>query len=285
MKQLNITEFNKIYPTEKACLDEIFDRVYGDLKVCPSCEKETKWHHLNGRKCYSCQWCGHLLSPLSKTPLANTKISVSLWFFAMLLFGNSKNGVSAKELERQLGVTYKTAFRIGHTIREMMNEEGEVILSGDVEMDETMVGGKKKGGKRGWGADKACVFGMVERGGDIVTKVVPNREGKTLLPIIVLQTTEDTVAHTDDFSVYRNLKGEVAAHHVVRHCEGKHVDGPNGHWHTQTIDGHWSLVKRSIRGTHVAVSRKYLQKYLNEFAFKRNHRTERMFNAILDKIS
>jgi transposase len=253
MKQLNFNEFNKIYPTDKECMDEIFDRVFGDLKVCPDCEKETKWHLLKGRKCYSCQWCGHLVSPLAKTPLSNTKISIRLWFFAFYLFGTSKHGVSAKELESKLGVSYPTAWRMGHVIREMMNEEGEIILSGDVEMDETLVGGKKKGGKRGWGADKPCVFGMVERGGNIVTKVVKNREGQTLLPIIVMQTTEDTVAHTDDFSVYKKLKGEVSAHHVVRHTEGKHVDGPDGHWHTQTIDGHWSILKRSIRSTHTSV--------------------------------
>lgn len=285
MKQLNITEFNKLYPTEKACLDEIFDRVYGDLKDCPSCETETKWSHVTGRKCYSCQWCGFQVFPLAKTPLKDTKISISLWFFAILLFSNSKNGVSAKELERQLGVTYKTAFRIGHVIREMMNEEGEIILSGDVEMDESLFGGKKKGGKRGWGADRPCVFGMVERGGNIVTKVVKNRKAETLMPIIVTHTTEEAVAHTDDFKGYTRLHKEVAEHLVVDHSAGQHVAGENGHIHTQTIDGHWSIVKRSIRGTHVAVSRKHLQKYLNEFAFKRNHRTERMFNAILDKIS
>lgn len=290
MKQLNYSEFKKLYPTEKECLDEIFDRVHGDLTVCPDCEKETKWHLLRGRKCYSCQWCGHLVSPLAKTPLANTKISVQLWFYVFYLFGTSKHGVSAKEIESKIGVSYPTAWRMGHVVREMTNEEGEIILSGDVEMDETLVGGKKRGGKRGWGANKPCVFGMVERGGDIVLKVVKNRKATTLMPIIVTHTTEETVALTDDFKGYLKLHKEVAAHHVVQHSksEGKprrHVDGPDGHWHTQTIDGFWSIFKRSIRGTHTAVSKKHLQKYLNEFAFRRNHRTERIFDAILNKIS
>jgi transposase-like protein len=125
---------------EKDYLQYIFDRVYGDLKVCPSCEVETKWHHLKGRKCYSCQWCGHLLSPLSKTPLANTKISIHLWFFAILLFGNSKNGVSAKELERQLGVSYPTAFRIGKTLPDLitgseMSIQKGMIPFGRIEID------------------------------------------------------------------------------------------------------------------------------------------------------
>lgn len=290
MKQLNIKEFDKLYPTEQSCLDSLFLRVYGDLKVCPSCEKETRWSHVEGRKCYACQWCSHQLFPLAKTALKDTKINIRLWFMAIFLFSTSKHGVSGKELQRMLGVSYPTAFRMGHVIREMMNEEGEIILSGDVELDETLMGGRKRGGKRGWGADKPCVFGMVERGGNIVTKVVKNRKAKTLLPIIVMQTTEDTVALTDDFSGYNKLGNEVAAHYVVQHSkkDGKprrHVDGPDGHWHTQTIDGHWSILKRSIRSTHTAVSRKHLQKYLNEFAFRRNHRTERLFDAIMDKIS
>ncbi len=175
MKQLNIIEFKKLYPTEKACLDEIFDRVYGDLTVCPSCETETKWSHVAGRKCYACQWCGFQVFPLAKTPLKDSKISLELWFFAILLFSNSKNGVSAKELERQLGVSYKTAFRVGHVIRGMMDESGEIVLSGDVEIDESLFGGKKtakRSGKRGWGADRPCVFGMVERGGNIVMELL-----------------------------------------------------------------------------------------------------------------
>jgi len=285
MKQLNITEFKKLYPTEKACLDEIFDRVYGDLTVCPSCETETKWSHVTGRKCYACQWCGFQVFPLAKTPLKDSKISLELWFFAILLFSNSKNGVSAKELQRQLGVSYKTAFRVGHVIRGMMDESGEVVLSGDVEMDESAFGGKKEG-KRGWGSEnKTCVFGMVERGGDIVAKVVPNRKRKTLFPIIVEHTTEEAAVHTDDFKVYNTIGKEVAAHFVVNHSAGEHVAGPNGHYHTQTIDGFWSIMKRSIRGTHVAVSPHKLQNYLNEFTFRRNHRTEQLFFAVLDRVS
>lgn len=287
MKQLNITEFRKLYPTEKACLDEIFDRVYGDVKDCPSCESPTRWSHVAGRKCYACQWCGHQMFPLAMTPLKDTKIAISLWFFAILLFSNSKNGVSAKELQRQLGVSYKTAFRIGHVIREMMNEEGEIVLGGDVEMDESLFGGKKtakRSGKRGWGADRPCVFGMVERGGNIVTKVVKNRKAETLMPIIVNQTTEEVVAFTDEFKGYSKLKNEVAGHSVVNHKLGEHVSGKDGNTHTQTIDGHWSILKRSIRGTHTSVSPKYLQRYLNEFDYRRNHRTERLFFSILGKM-
>lgn len=175
---------------------------------------------------------------------------------------------------------------MGHIIRGMMDDQGEIVLSGEVEIDETLVGGKKRGGKRGWGSDKPCVFGMVERGGNIKTFVVPNRQAETILPIITQNTTEETTAYTDDFGGYHNLKekASIAGHGVVHHTKKQHVTGEDDEIHTQTIDGHWSIIKRSIRGTHVAVSRKYLQNYLNEFSFRRNHRTEVMFDAILEGI-
>lgn len=283
-RAISFPDFLKRYPNDDAVLDQIFDRVHGDVKVCPDCEKETKWHRVKGRKCYECQWCGYQLYPLAKTPLKNTKIPLVSWFYAIMLFSNSRHGVSGKELQRQLGVSYPTAWRMGHIIRGMMDESGEIVLSGPVEIDETLVGGRKKGGKRGWGADKPCVFGMVERGGKIKTQVVPNRKGKTLLPIITQHTTEDTTAYTDDFSGYRRLHREVEAHRIVRHSDRVYVDPDDHHNHTQTIDGHWSILKRSIRSTHTAVSRKHLQKYLNEFDFRRNHRTECLFDAILEKV-
>jgi transposase len=282
MKPMPYTEFLKRYPNDDAVLNEMFDRVYNGVNTCPECEKETKWHRIQGRKCFSCQHCGHHLFPLAQTPMKDTKLPLTHWFFAMLLFANSKNGVSAKELERQLGVTYKTAFRIGKTLRSTMVDD-DVVLSGRVEMDESLFGGKKKGGKRGWGADRPCVFGMVERGGDIVTRVVPNRERKTLMPIIVNHTTEETEAFTDEFGVYNTLKNEVASHSVICHKLGQHVAGDEDQIHTQTIDGHWSKVKRSIRGTYVAV--KHLQNYLNEFDFKRNHRHEVLFDVMRNRMA
>jgi len=283
-KPLNYTDFLKRYPNDDAVLNEMFDRVYNGLGVCPACEAETKWHRVRGRKCYACQHCSHQLFPLAKTPMKDTKLPLTHWFFAMLLFSNSKNGVSAKELQRQLGVSYPTAFRIAKTLRALMVDKN-MVLTGTVEMDETLVGGKKKGGKRGWGADKPCVFGMVERGGNIITKVVPNRQAITLMPIIVTHTSEDVVAHTDDFSGYNKLHKEVGQHLVVSHTEGQHVAGDDGEIHTQTIDGHWSIIKRSIKGTYTAVSPKYLQTYLDEFSFRRNHRTERLFDVLRDRMS
>ena len=281
--KFSFLQFLQKYPNDEVVLQEIFESTCGHIATCPDCKKATKWHRIKSRPCYSCQWCGYRIFPLAKTPLANTKIPLTNWYYAIFLFSVSKNGVSAKELQRQLNVSYPTAFRMGHVIRSLMDDQGQVILSGPVEMDETLLGGKKRGGKRGWGADKPCVFGMVERGGNIYTKVVLNREANTLLPIIVDHTSEDTTAYTDDFKVYKKLMEECLFddHGVVEHTKKQHV---NGEAHTQTIDGHWSLLKRSIKGTHVSVSRKYLQKYLDEFSFRRNHRTENMFEAISKKV-
>jgi len=279
--KFTFADFLKRYPNDDACLDDVFSRVYGDLTICPECDKETEFKRVKGRKSYQCSCCTHQLYPLAHTPLKSTKISLTHWFFAILLFSNSKNGVSAKELERQLNISYPTAHRMGHKIREMMNEDGEFVLEGTVEFDETLMGGKKRGGKRGWGADKPCVFGMVERNGRIKTQVVKDRKATTLMPIIVQHTTEDITAYTDEFKGYNKLSREVAFHETV--CHGRY-EWVRGDVHTNTIEGHWSLVKRSIKGTHTSVSEKYLPKYLNEFAFRHNHRKDCMFTTLMGRI-
>lgn len=272
-------EFLKRYPDDNAVLNEVFDRVYGDLTHCPDCAAKTTWHRVKKRKCYECAHCGYQLFPLAKTPMKSTKLPLTHWFYAIFLFSNSKNGVSAKELQRQLGCSYPTAHRLGHKVRGMMDETGEMVLTGTVELDETLMGGRKRGGKRGWGADKPCVFGMAERDGRIVTRVVPNRKAKTLFPIIVNHTEEDVTAYTDEFKGYNRLRKEVGEHKQVQHSK---YEWARGDVHTNTIEGHWSLVKRSIKGTYTSVSPKHLPKYLNEFSFRHNHRKGEMFEAILD---
>ena len=285
--KFTISQFKTRFPDDDACMAYIWKKRFSGLKECPKCESEAKFHLCKGTRYYACQDCGHHIHPTAGTIFEGSRTPLTDWLFAILLFANSRNGVSAKELQRQLGVTYKTAFRMGHLIRGLMNEDGEITLEGKVEIDESLFGAKHtKGGKRGWGAmeTKPCVFGMVERKGRVVTKVVENRERKTLFPVIVENTKDDITAYTDDFKGYRKLKREVGKHLVIRHNEGKHVDGPNGDIHTQTIDGHWSLLKRSIRGTHTSVSKKYLQNYLDEFAFRRNHKGQVMFDAILERV-
>lgn len=279
--KFTFAQFKTRFPDDDACLAYIFNKRYADATECPKCEGAFKYHQCKGTRYYACQHCGHHIHPTVGTIFEGSKSPLVSWLFAMFLFANSRNGVSAKELQRQLGVAYNTAWKIGHLIRGLMDDQGAIVLDGVVEMDETLMGGRKRGGKRGWGADKPCVFGMVERGGKVFAQVVPDRKGKTLMPIITQHTTEEVVAHTDDFSVYRKLHHEVAEHHVIQHSKGFYV---HEDVHTQTIDGHWSLLKRSIKGTHTSVSVKYLQNYLNEFSFRRNHKSMVLFDAILSRV-
>ena len=151
--KFTITQFRKKYPNDDVCLEEIFQLRYSDLKECPECEKQTKFHRVKGRQCYECQWCGYQLYPMQGTIFEKTTTPLSYWFYAMYLMTATRSGVSAKELERQLGVTYKCAWRMAPS---NPNFNGNAIfrsVRGIVEVDETYVGGKQIHGKRGRGAD------------------------------------------------------------------------------------------------------------------------------------
>lgn len=201
------------------------------------------------------------------TPFAKSRTPLQLWFYAIYLFTSTRHGVSAKELQRQLGVTYKTAWRMGHEIREHMADvDGEEPLSGHVEADEAYVGGKREG-KRGRGAEgKTIVFGMVERDGDLMVKVVPDAKTKTIQPII----EEGSTMHTDEWWAYKGLKRAGYEHQTVEHGAGEYA---NGNCHVNTIEGYWSFLKNGIRSTHIHVSGNHLEKYAKEFEFRFNSRS------------
>ncbi|MBI3419034.1 MAG: IS1595 family transposase [Proteobacteria bacterium] len=230
---------------------------------------------------YSCPWCGDHIHPMVGTPFTLSRTPLQKWFYAIYLFTASRHGVPAKELQRQLGVTYKCAWRMGHEIRKYMAKvDGNFPLGGTVEADETMVGGKRMG-KRGRGAaGKTVVFGMVAREGDVMTQVVPNVRRKTLLPIIEANVVKGAALKTDELPSYRTITGKGYRHETVNHGRGEYV---RGKIHTNTIEGFWSQLKRSITGTHVHVSGKHLPKYLGEFEFRYNMRKapDLMFPALL----
>ena len=182
MKPITLRQFFKQFPDDQSCLEHLFNVRFGQGYKCPKCEREAKWYPIKSERAYSCQWCGHHLHPTVGTLFEKSRTSLQLWFYAIYLFTTTRHGVSGKELQRQLGVTYKCAYRMGQQIREhMANVDGESMLSGHVEIDETYIGGKRPG-KRGRGADgKAVIFGMMERNGDVMTHVVPNVRRKTLV--------------------------------------------------------------------------------------------------------
>jgi transposase len=278
-----VREFFQQFPDDETCLNHLFETRFGQGHECPSCKRSAKWYRVKKEPAYSCQWCGHHLHPMAGTIFHDSRTSLQDWFYAIYLFTTSRHGVPAKELQRQLGVTYKTAWRMGHKIREHMAAvDGDPPLSGQVEADGTYIGGVNKGAGRGRGLDnKAVLFGMVKRGGHLMTKVVEEADRDTLMREIGHNVRRGSTVHTDEYKGYRGLEGRGYKHETVNHSEGEYAteDGRG----TNTIEGCFSRLKNSIRGTHVHVSPKHLQKYAGEFEFRYNRRKQprRMMKELL----
>ena len=282
--KFTIDEFRAMYPHDDACLDKVFSLRYGRFKKCPKCRKPFRFHRVQCRRCYECQWCAYQLYPTKNTVFEKTTTPLHNWFYAIYLMTATRSGVSAKEIQRQLGVTYKCAWRIAHQIRQLMGRKNTPKLSGKIEIDDTYVGGKRHG-KRGRGAEgKTPVLGMVERKGFIRSQVIPDVTKKTIIPIIQENVLVGALINTDEFKSYKALRKSGYLHRIINHGLQEFVKGD---CHTQSIEGFWSWLKRGISGTHVWVSAKHLQKYVNEFAFRYNQRFSRknMFISLLGCIS
>lgn len=280
---LTVREFFQIFPDDETCLQHVFDCRYGQGHVCPKCAKASKWSRMTATRAFACQWCGHHIHPTAGTLFADTRTPMQLWFYAMYLFTTSRHGVSGKELERQLGVTYKTAWRIGHQIRKHMADvDGEEALTGEVECDETYVGGVREG-VRGRGAgNKTIVFGMLQRNGKVMTKVVPNCKKVTLQPLIEENVTEGSTLMTDEHHSYKGMDKKGFKHETCDHGHDQYV---NGNAHTNGIENFWKHLKCGIRSTHIHVSGKHLGKYAKEFEFRFNSRgnPSAMFPALVSQ--
>lgn len=282
-----VKQFRKDFPNDDACLDKIMSIRVGESPTCPKCRKVTKFHRVTGRRQYACQYCGHQIAPCAGTVFEKSPTPLSDWFYAMYLFTSTRHGVPAKELERQLGVTYKTAWRMAHQLRKLMAQadSGDKCFGGHVEIDETFVGGfshrpgKARGGDPSRG--KATVLGITERGGEIKTYVVPNRSRNTLEPLIEQHVPWGATVSTDELPAYKYLDATPGEHGVVRHMHHEYV---NGIHHTNSIEGYWGRFKNSVRGTHVHISPKHTPKYLAEFDYRYNNRkvgAAAMFDRLL----
>lgn len=265
--KFTIKQFNEKYPDDTACLQAIFNLRYGHLKDCPKCKKATNFYPYKTRKAFACQWCGHGIYPLAGTIFHKSKTSLKDWFWAIYLFSTSKHGVAAKELQQKLGVTYKCAWRMGKQIRTLF-KENQIPFYGTVEADETYIGGNKHDGTRGRGTKKTPVFGMVERGGRVQAKVVKGVDRYTLMSELKKQVKPGTKLMTDEWPSY-STASQFFKHSTIKHKIKRYVDGDVS---TNAIEGFWSQLKRSIDGTHHVVSPKYLQSYVDEFAFRYNRR-------------
>ncbi|MGI8526060.1 MAG: IS1595 family transposase [Pseudolabrys sp.] len=280
-KASKIREFQTRFPDEDSCLNHLMRSRYGERLTCMGCHKQATFYRVKARRCFTCEHCGYQVYPTAGTPFEKTRTSLRDWFYVMFLFCASRNGVAAKEVERQLGVTYKTAWRMCNLIRKYMGYvDGDYPIGGPgktVEADETFVGGKDERGKD----DKAVVLGMAERGGDVVTRVVMSRVKENIVPQIVKFVKPGSKINTDEASNFRLLKEKYGYdHEMVDHSAKEYV---RGDVHTNTIDGFWANVKRGINGTYVWVSKKHLPTYLREFEYRHNLRQQPhlMFELLL----
>jgi transposase-like protein len=282
-----VKTFFKQFPNDDICLDAIMGaRLDANGKMfCPGCGAESKFYRIEGRRAYACQWCGHHYYPCVGTPFEDSRTSLLSWFYAMFLFTSTRHGVPAKELQRQLGVTYKCAWRIGHQLRQLMASEAPEQLSGHVEVDESYHGGRKSGGKRGRGAPgKTILVGMVERDGNAKIMKAPNVRKATLRAIVNQNVEKGSRVSTDELASYNLLKNDGYVHGTVNHAAKEYVSGDI---HVNSIEGFWSRLKLSIRGTHVHVSGKHLSKYAGEFSYRYNarKRPNEMFSDLVSAAS
>ena len=274
-----IKQFKIQFPTDEACLAHIFNQRFPDGCKCPKCGKDA-FHPVKNRRSYACS-CGFQFYPTEGTILHKSSTSLILWFYAIFLMAQSKNGVSAKELERHLGVTYKTAWRMAKQIRKLMSDSDEPF-DGEIEADETYIGGKRRG-KRGRGAEgKTPVFGVVKRQGGVKTSKVENVRQVTLMPLIKKMVKSGSLIFTAESNSYNKVESMGYGHEKVKHGKGEYV---RGNTHTNTIEGFWSQFKRSVHGTFHCVSPKHLQAYLDEFSFRYNHRDVSLPCLIFSRVS
>jgi len=272
-----IKTFNEKFPDDDSCLNYLFQQAYGDMTACPKCGVSyPSYYRVKNRKCFECKDCGNQIHPLANTIFHKSSTPLSSWFYIIYLFSVAKNGVSAKEVERHLGVTYKCAWRIAKQVRELMNQETG-RLTGIVETDETYIGGRKRG-KDITFQDKEIVFGMVERGGRVKASHVPTAGARVLLPRLQESIADGTTIYSDQARVYSTLKRLGYLHDSVNHSIGEYGRGVV---HTNTIEGFWGQLKRSIDGTYHCVSPKYLQSYVNEFVYRYNYRDQPVFPVLI----
>jgi transposase-like protein len=288
-------EFVQEYPDDATCMEFLWRTRYaedGEHAECPKCEQTRtfkRYATTQRRQSWTCTACGHHIHPTAGTIFHKSSTSLQLWFYAIYLMSSTRCGISAKQLEREIGVNYKTAHRMLRLIRtELMAQDYQGPLTGTVEADETFIGGKprmahqgtmaKQGIKayspesRAWhAARKQTVFAMVEREGQVHAGVVPDSRRGSVMPKIRERVAPGSVVYTDESSSYLSLRHEGYGHSSVPHGQKIYV---RGDVHTNTVEGFFALLKGGILGTYHSVSPHRLESYVNEYVWRYNHRAD-----------
>ena len=282
---MNILEVMHRFPDQESCIGHLERLRWQNKPQCPYC-KSDKSTKREGTQRHQCNSCNRSYSVLVGTIFEGTKLPLTKWFLAISIILNAKKGLSSRQLSRDLGINRNTAWYLQMRIRKAMQEGGDQdLFKGIVEVDETYIGGKKanhskkkRQERRDNGLqitgmqDKQAVIGMLERAGRIKLQVIEKADGKHIKPIIGQTVSKEASLVTDGFGGYAGLSKEFKEHQVLNKDKEEYA---RGEYHTNTIEGFWTLLKRGIYGQYHRVSTGYLQEYLNEFTFKYNHRANR----------
>ena len=285
MLPYTLKDFQKQFPDDAVCLEWLKNRLYPDGIFCDTCQAVTKHHRVKSRPSYSCDHCGHHVHPTADTIFHKSPTPLTTWFYAVYLMASTRCGISAKQIQRETGVTYKTAWRMFKQIRSTLTDDKANPIGGlgrKVEMDETYFGSRSEG-TRGRGTKKTPIVGMVQRKGEVRAFVAADVKQDTLRGYIREHVLPRTMVFTDDYPSYNGLDARGYKHQRINHSEKVYVVGDI---HTNTIEGFWSLIKRGIGGVYHNVGRHYLQTYLNEYSFRYNRRfdVQPMFVSFLHQI-
>lgn len=281
--KFSIKQFNQRFPDDTACLEEIKQLRFGNTLACPKCTKENKYYRVSGRSAYACSFCGHHIYPLKDSIFDHSSTELKLWFYAIYLMAQTRAGISAKQLERELGVTYKTAWRMFNHIRQLMASDGNILI-GEVEVDEAYFHPNPQKRTTAKSHNSQVVFGMVERKGRAVVKHVKSSGVRVLSKEIRNGIAGDAIIYSDTHRSYNHLARAGFVHFTINHSQLEYV---NGQRHTQNVENLWSNIKRGITGVYRHVDPKYLQNYIDEYAFRYSHRQtpKYMFDLILSNIA
>lgn len=273
----SIRELINVFPDEQTCIDFLEGVIWDGNPVSPFDETSKVYKCKDNR--YKCRNTGKYFNVRSVGIFKNSNIKLQDWFIAIWLYSSHKGGVSSMQLERELGITQKTAWFILQRLRTCSQFENNHVLSNEIEVDETYIGGKNKNRhsnkkfkySQGRSAvDKVPVFGMIERKGKVIARVVASTTTEELEPIIMrgVDYIGTTAVYSDEWKAYNELS-KLYNHEIVNHGKRQYVDG---NAHTNSIENFWGNLKRGIIGVYRVISRKHLQKYVDEFVFRHNTR-------------
>lgn len=267
---VNLIEFQEKFATENDCINYLAKARWGEEPICPHCGVVGAYRFKNG-KLFKCKACRKQFTVKVGTIFEDSALPLRKWFLAIYLLTSLKKGLSSIQLSKYVGVTQKTAWFMLQRIRYAVNtDEFKAPLKNQVEGDETYYGGKKKGDKRGRGSEnKKPIFGLAERNGKVLCKAVDNVKSKTIMPIIQENVEVGSTMMTDEYPIYKSLSGKGFKHETVNHRQKEYV---RGEAHTNTIEGFWSHLKAGLGAIYIQVSKKHLQKYCDEYAYRYNSR-------------